>query len=135
MEIIEHYLSLLTKAIFIENILLAYFLGMCSFLGVSKKVDASIGLGFAVIFVSTITVPVNWVIQNFLLNEGALSWIPISGFDTVNLTFLRYIMYIATISAMVQLVEMILEKFSPKLYNSLGIFLPCLLYTSDAADE
>tara|TARA_B100000212_G_scaffold331537_1_gene298853 strand:- start:596 stop:1222 length:627 start_codon:yes stop_codon:yes gene_type:complete len=126
MEIIEHYLSLLTKAIFIENILLAYFLGMCSFLGVSKKVDASIGLGFAVIFVSTITVPVNWVIQNFLLNEGALSWIPISGFDTVNLTFLRYIMYIATISAMVQLVEMILEKFSPKLYNSLGIFLPLI---------
>ena len=126
MEIIEHYLSLLTKAIFIENILLAYFLGMCSFLGVSKKVDASIGLGFAVIFVSTITLPVNWVIQNFLLNEGALSWIPISGFDTVNLTFLRYIMYIATISAMVQLVEMILEKFSPKLYNSLGIFLPLI---------
>ena len=126
MEIIEHYLSLLIKAIFIENILLAYFLGMCSFLGVSKKVDASIGLGFAVIFVSTITVPVNWVIQNFLLNEGALSWIPISGFDTVNLTFLRYIMYIATISAMVQLVEMILEKFSPKLYNSLGIFLPLI---------
>jgi len=126
MEILEHYLSLLTKAIFIENILLAYFLGMCSFLGVSKKVDASIGLGFAVIFVSTITVPVNWIIKNYLLNPGALSWIPIEGIEDVNLLFLRFIMYIATISAMVQLVEMILEKFSPKLYNSLGIFLPLI---------
>ena len=122
MEILEHYLSLLTKAIFIENILLAYFLGMCSFLGVSKKVDASIGLGFAVIFVSTITVPVNWIIKKYLLNQGALSWIPIAGLEDVNLLFLRFIMYIATISAMVQLVEMILEKFSPKLYNALGIY-------------
>ena len=126
MEILEHYLSLLTKAIFIENILLAYFLGMCSFLGVSKKVDASIGLGFAVIFVSTITVPVNWIIKKYLLNQGALSWIPIPGLEDVNLLFLRFIMYIATISAMVQLVEMILEKFSPKLYNALGIFLPLI---------
>ncbi len=126
MEILEHYLSLLTKAIFIENILLAYFLGMCSFLGVSKKVDASIGLGFAVIFVSTITVPVNWIIKKYLLNQGALSWIPIAGLEDVNLLFLRFIMYIATISAMVQLVEMILEKFSPKLYNALGIFLPLI---------
>ena len=90
MEILEHYLSLLTKAIFIENILLAYFLGMCSFLGVSKKVDASIGLGFAVIFVSTITVPVNWIIKKYLLNQGALSWIPIAGLEDVNLLFLRF---------------------------------------------
>ena len=126
MEVLEHYLSLLTKAIFIENILLAYFLGMCSFLSISKNVNASIGLGIAVIFTNTLTVPINWAIKNSLLNEGALAWIPISGFDMVNLLFLRFIMYIAIIAATVQLIEMILEKFSPKLSNSLGIFLPLI---------
>ena len=119
----EHYLSLITKAVFIENILLAYFLGMCSFLAVSKKVDASIGLGFAVIFVLTITAPVNWFIYGYLLADGALTWL---GFENVNLSFLRPIVFIAVIAAMVQLVEMIIDKFSPSLYQSLGIFLPLI---------
>ena len=124
---IEHYLSIATKAIFIENILLAYFLGMCSFLSISKKVDTSIGLGLAVIVVNGITVPMNWVITNFLLNKGALSsWIPIANLDTVDLRFLKYITFIATIAAMVQLTEMILYRFSLKLYYSLGIFLPLI---------
>ena len=119
----EHYLSLITKAVFVENILLAYFLGMCSFLAVSKKVDASIGLGFAVIFVLTITAPVNWFIYSYLLGDGALTWL---GFPDVNLSFLKPIVFIAVIAAMVQLVEMIIEKFSPALYSSLGIFLPLI---------
>ena len=119
----EHYLSLITKAVFIENILLAYFLGRCSFLAVSKKVDASIGLGFAVIFVLTITAPVNWFIYGYLLADGALTWL---GFENVNLSFLRPIVFIAVIAAMVQLVEMIIDKFSPSLYQSLGIFLPLI---------
>ena len=119
----EHYLNLITKAVFIENILLAYFLGMCSFLAVSKKVDASIGLGFAVIFVLTITSPVNWFIYSFLLGDGALGWL---GFPDVNLSFLKPIVFIAVIAAMVQLVEMVIDKFSPSLYQSLGIFLPLI---------
>tara|TARA_X000001036_G_scaffold272363_1_gene252881 strand:+ start:859 stop:1467 length:609 start_codon:yes stop_codon:yes gene_type:complete len=120
---LEHYLSLITKAVFVENILLAYFLGMCSFLAVSKKVDASIGLGFAVIFVLTITAPVNWFIYGYLLADGALAWL---GFEDVNLSFLRPIVFIAVIAAMVQLVEMVIDKFSPSLYQSLGIFLPLI---------
>ena len=119
----EHYLNLITKAVFIENILLAYFLGMCSFLAVSKKVDASIGLGFAVIFVLTITSPVSWFIYSFLLGDGALGWL---GFPDVNLSFLKPIVFIAVIAAMVQLVEMVIDKFSPSLYQSLGIFLPLI---------
>ncbi len=119
----EHYLSLITKAVFVENILLAYFLGMCSFLAVSKKVDASIGLGFAVIFVLTITAPVNWFIYGYLLGDGALTWL---GFPDVNLSFLKPIVFIAVIAAMVQLVEMVIDKFSPSLYQSLGIFLPLI---------
>ncbi len=126
----EHYISILTKAIFIENILLAYFLGMCSFLAISKKVDTSIGLGFAVIFVLTITAPANWAIHNFLLKEGALSWINadfgIDGKNVIDLSFLNSIIFIAVIAAMVQLVEMTLDKFAPKLYISLGIFLPLI---------
>ncbi len=126
----EHYISILTKAIFIENILLAYFLGMCSFLAISKKVDTSIGLGFAVIFVLTITAPANWAIHNFLLKEGALSWINadfgIDGNNVIDLSFLNSIIFIAVIAAMVQLVEMTLDKFAPKLYISLGIFLPLI---------
>ena len=121
----EHYISILTKAIFIENILLAYFLGMCSFLAISKKVDTSIGLGFAVIFVLTCTAPLNWLIQQNILNEGALSWIG-PEFATVDLTFLQLLMFIAVIASFVQLVEMIIEKFSPSLYGSLGIFLPLI---------
>ena len=126
----ERYISILTKAIFIENILLAYFLGMCSFLAISKKVDTSIGLGFAVIFVLTITAPANWAIHNFLLKKGALAWINsdfgIDGTNVIDLSFLNSIIFIAVIAAMVQLVEMTLDKFAPKLYISLGIFLPLI---------
>ncbi len=119
----EHYLSLITKAVFVENILLAYFLGMCSFLAISKKVDTSIGLGFAVIFVLTITAPTNWAMNKFFLEKGALAW---AGFPDVNLSFLNFIVFISVIAAMVQLVEMIIDKFSPSLYQSLGIFLPLI---------
>lgn len=119
----EHYLSLITKAVFVENILLAYFLGMCSFLAISKKVDTSIGLGFAVTFVLTITAPANWAINRFLLSDGALSW---AGLPNVNLDFLNFIVFIAVIAAMVQLVEMVLDRFSPVLYQNLGIFLPLI---------
>ena len=126
LEILEHYLSLATKSIFIENILLAYFLGMCSFLAISKKVETSIGLGMAVIFVNGITVPLNWLIKTYLLMPGALTWTGISGMDVVDLSFLTFITFIATIAASVQLVEMLLDKFSPSLYNSLGIFLPLI---------
>ena len=126
----EHYISLLTKAIFIENILLAYFLGMCSFLAISKKVDTSIGLGFAVIFVLTITAPANWIIHNYLLKDGALVWLNpeygINGSKSIDLSFLNSIIFIAVIAAMVQLVEMTLDRFAPKLYISLGIFLPLI---------
>ncbi len=122
---IEHYLSLFLKAVFVENILLAFFLGMCSFLAVSKKVETSIGLGLAVVFVLSITTPANWFVYNYLLKEGAMSWIS-AGFVSVDLSFLGFITYIATIAAMVQLVEMILDKFSPKLYTALGIFLPLI---------
>ena len=119
----EHYISLATKAMFVENILLAYFLGMCSFLAISKKIDTSIGLGFAVVFVLTITAPANWAIHNYFLQDGALAW---AGFPDVDLSFLNFIVFIAVIAAMVQLVEMILDKFSPTLYYSLGIFLPLI---------
>ncbi len=115
--------SIAIKSVFIENILLAYFLGMCSFLAVSKKVETAIGLGFAVIFVNGITAPVNWLINYYLLSDGALAWL---GFPTVNLIFLRFITYIAVIAALVQLVEMIIDKTSPVLYASLGIFLPLI---------
>ena len=113
------------KSIFIENMIFAYFLGMCSFLAVSKKVSTAIGLGAAVIFVLTITVPVNWLLQEYVLKEGALAWAGAT-FAEVNLEFLQFIMFIAVIAAMVQLVEMIIEKFSPALYGSLGIFLPLI---------
>ncbi len=120
---LEHYISLATKAIFIENILLAYFLGMCSFLAISKRVDTSIGLGLAVTFVLTITSPVNWLIHHFFLERGALEW---AGLPRTDLSFLNYIVFIAVIAAMVQLVEMMLDRFSPKLYYNLGIFLPLI---------
>lgn len=119
------YLDLTIKSIFIQNILLANFLGMCSFLACSKKVDTAIGLGFAVIFVLTITVPANWAIHHFLLQKGALAWIS-PRFETLDLSFLNFICFIATIASMVQLVEMILDKFFPALYHALGIFLPLI---------
>lgn len=113
------------KSIFIENMIFAYFLGMCSFLAVSKKVSTAMGLGFAVIFVLGLTVPLNWLINEYILKEGALTWISAS-FETIDLSFLQLIMFIAIIAASVQLVEMVVEKFSPALYGALGIFLPLI---------
>ena len=127
MDLLIHYLSLATKSIFVENILLAFFLGMCSFLAVSKNVEASKGIGKAVIFVNGLTVPINWIIKTYLLAPGALyKWIPIESLKDVNLSFLSLICFIATIAALVQFVEMFIDKFSPSLYNSLGIFLPLI---------
>jgi len=119
----EHYLSLFVKSVFVENILLAFFLGMCSFLAVSKKVETAVGLGMAVIFVLAITTPANWFINTYLLKEGALAW---AGYPEVDLSFLGFISFIAIIAAMVQLVEMVLDKHAPKLYTALGIFLPLI---------
>jgi len=121
----QEYINLFVKSIFIDNMVFAFFLGMCSYLAVSKTVKTSLGLGVAVIFVLTITVPVNYLIQNYLLAPGALSWISPS-LAGVDLNFLSFMMFIATIASMVQLVEMVVEKFSPALYNSLGIFLPLI---------
>ncbi|WP_235269839.1 NADH:ubiquinone reductase (Na(+)-transporting) subunit E [Geoalkalibacter subterraneus] len=120
---IEEYLNIFIKAVFIENMALAFFLGMCTFLAVSKKVDTAVGLGFAVIVVQTVTVPVNNLIYRYLLREGGLSW---AGLDQVDLTFIGLICYIAVIAAIVQILEMILDKYVPKLYNALGIFLPLI---------
>ena len=117
--------NIFVKGIFIENMIFAYFLGMCSYLAVSKTVKTGVGLGFAVIFVLGITVPINYLLENYILKEGALSWIS-SDFETIDLSFLSFIMFIAIIAAMVQLVEMIVEKFSPALYGALGIFLPLI---------
>jgi Na+-transporting NADH:ubiquinone oxidoreductase subunit E len=117
--------SLGIRAIFIENMIFAYFLGMCSYLAVSKKVSTANGLGIAVIFVNGITVPMNWLVNEYMLKEGALAWLG-DTFKTVDLSFLSFIMFIAIISAIVQLVEMLVEKFSPALYGSLGIFLPLI---------
>ncbi|NJM26282.1 MAG: NADH:ubiquinone reductase (Na(+)-transporting) subunit E [Bacteroidia bacterium] len=119
-------LSLGIKSIFIDNMIFAYFLGMCSYLAVSKKVSTAIGLGAAVIFVNGITVPVNWLIQDLLLKEGALAGLLGPQFESVNLEFLQFIMFICTIAAIVQLVEMVIEKVSPALYSTLGIFLPLI---------
>ena len=118
-------INLAVRSIFVENMVFAYFLGMCSYLAVSKKVSTAVGLGLAVIFVLTITVPANWMIKEFILREGALAWMGAS-FETVDLSFLQFIMFIAIIAAMVQLVEMVIEKVSPALYGSLGIFLPLI---------
>lgn len=120
---LEHYLGIFVKSIFIENMALAFFLGMCTFMAVSKKVDTAIGLGIAVVFVQAITVPVNNLIYQHVLKEGALSWAGLTGVD---LTFLGLITYIGVIAAMVQILEMALDKFVPSLYNSLGIFLPLI---------
>ncbi len=120
---IEHLLSLALESIFINNILLALFLGMCSFLGCAKNIKTATGLGLAVIFVLTITTPVNWAINHFFLKPGALAWL---GFPNVDLSFLVFIAFIAVIASQVQLVEMLMEKFSPGLYTSLGIFLPLI---------
>lgn len=121
----EH-LELFFKSVFVDNMVFAYFLGMCSYLAVSKKVSTAVGLGAAVIFVLTITVPLNWFLDNYILQEGALAkWLG-PDFAEYDLSFLSFIMFIATIATMVQLVEIVVEKFSPALYNSLGIFLPLI---------
>lgn len=120
---LEHYLSLFVKSIFIENIALALILGMCTFLAVSRKVETAVGLGIAVVVVQTITVPVNNLIFNYVLKEGALEW---AGLKGINLDFLGLLAYIGVIAAMVQILEMTLDKFFPKLYNALGIFLPLI---------
>lgn len=120
---LEHHLSLFIKAVFIENLALGFFLGMCTFLAVSKKVSTSIGLGVAVVVVQTITVPTNNLIYNYLLREGALSW---AGLPDVDLSFLGLISYIGVIAAMVQILEMTLDRFFPALYTALGIFLPLI---------
>jgi len=121
----EHLINIFVKSIFVDNMVFAYFLGMCSYLAVSKTVKTSMGLGIAVIFVMAITVPVNYLMNKYLLLPGALSWLD-PGFADLDLSFLSFIMFIAVIASMVQLVEMVVEKFSPALYNSLGIFLPLI---------
>ena len=121
----ENLLNIFIKSIFIDNMIFAFFLGMCSYLAVSKNVKTSIGLGIAVVFVLLITIPVNFLVEHYVLKKGALSWLGKS-FAEVDLSFLTFMVFIAVIAAMVQLVEMVIEKFSPALYNSLGIFLPLI---------
>jgi len=121
----ENYLNLFIRSVFLENMVFAYFIGMCSYLAVSKSVKTATGLGIAVVFVQTITVPVNYLLENYLLKEGALKWLG-EGYADIDLSFLSFIMFIAVIAAIVQLVEMIVEKFAPALYISLGIFLPLI---------
>ena len=119
----EHYISLLITSIFIENMALAFFLGMCTFLAISKKIETAIGLGIAVVIVVLITVPVNHLIYAYLLKEGALAW---AGFPDVDLSFLGFLSYIGVIAAIVQILEMFLDKYVPALYNALGVFLPLI---------
>lgn len=119
----EHYLSLLIKAIFVENMALAFFLGMCTFIAISKKVEAALGLGIAVVVVLTVTVPINNLIYNLVLREGALAW---AGMPEVDLSFLGLLTYIGVIAAIVQIMEMVLDKYFPALYGALGVFLPLI---------
>ena len=120
---IEHYISLMVRAIFVENMALAFFLGMCTFIAISKKVQTSLGLGIAVVVVLTITVPANNLIYSYLLRDGALAW---AGLPNVDLSFLGLLSYIGVIAALVQILEMLLDKFVPALYNALGVFLPLI---------
>ena len=120
---LEHYLSLATKAIFVENMALAYFLGMCSFLAVSKQVGTAIGLGLAVIFVLTVCTPLNQLLTEALLQPGSLAWM---GYPDLDLSFLSFLTLIGTIAATVQIVEMTLDRYAPALYNALGVFLPLI---------
>lgn len=121
----QEYLSLFVRSIFVDNMVFAYFLGMCSYLAVSKNVKTAVGLGIAVVVVLTLTLPINYLLETYVLTEGALAWLhPV--FETVDLSFLSLIIFIAVIAAVVQILEMFIEKFSPALYNSLGIFLPLI---------
>ena len=119
----EHLLSIFVESVFIKNMALSFFLGMCTFLAISKKIDAAIGLGIAVIVVLGLTVPVNNLIYNYLLADGALAW---AGMPEVDLSFLGLISYIGVIAALVQIMEMVLDKYFPALYNALGVFLPLI---------
>ncbi|NBG66713.1 NADH:ubiquinone reductase (Na(+)-transporting) subunit E [Acidiluteibacter ferrifornacis] len=119
------YINIFVKSIFVENMIFAYFLGMCSYLAVSKTVKTGVGLGAAVIFVLGITVPINFLLENYILKEGAMTWMG-EEFASVDLSFLSFIMFIAVIASIVQLVEMVVEKFAPALYGALGIFLPLI---------
>ena len=121
----ENLLSIFVKSMFIDNMVFAYFFGMCSFIAVSKSVKTAMGLGLAVIFVMGVTVPLNYLLNEYLLGPGALSWLG-EGFEKVDLNFLSFIVFIAVIASFTQLVEMIVEKFAPALYNQLGIFLPLI---------
>ena len=122
----ENLLNIFVRSVFIDNMIFAYFLGMCSYLAVSKTVKTSFGLGIAVVCVLLITVPVNYLLDNFVLKAGALSWLLGESAANIDLSFLSFIMFIAVIAAIVQLVEMVVEKFAPALYNQLGIFLPLI---------
>jgi len=119
----EHLISLFVRSVFIENMALAFFLGMCTFIAISKKVETAIGLGVAVVVVQAITVPANWLIYNLLLREGALAW---AGLPEVDLSYLGLLSYIGVIAAIVQILEMTLDKYVPSLYNALGVFLPLI---------
>jgi Na+-transporting NADH:ubiquinone oxidoreductase subunit E len=121
----EDYLSTFVRSVFMENMLFAYFLGMCSFLAISKNVKTALGLGIAVTFVLVITLPINYLLENYVLKQGALNWLD-PQFDEVNLSFLSFILFIAVVASIVQLLEMIIERYLPALYNSLGIFLPLI---------
>ncbi len=122
----EHYLSLFIRAVFVENMALAFFLGMCTFLAISKKVETALGLGIAVVVVLTLTVPVNNFILHNFLDEGALAWTGIAALEQVDLRFLGLMCYIGLIAAIVQILEMVLDRYVPALYNALGIFLPLI---------
>jgi Na+-transporting NADH:ubiquinone oxidoreductase subunit E len=119
----EHYISLILQAVFVENLALAFFLGMCTFIAISKKVEAAVGLGIAVIVVLSLSVPINNLIYTYVLQDGALSW---AGLPNVNLNFLGLLTYIGVIAALVQILEMFLDRYVPVLYNALGVFLPLI---------
>jgi Na+-transporting NADH:ubiquinone oxidoreductase subunit E len=119
----ENLIGLFLNSVFVGNILLAYFLGMCSFVAVSKNFETAVGLGFAVVFVLSITAPVNWLVFRYLLAPEALSW---AGLETIDLSFLKFITFIAVIAALVQMVEMVIDRYSPVLYSALGVFLPLI---------
>ena len=119
----ENLISIFLNSVFVGNILLAYFLGMCSFLAISKNLDTATGLGFAVTFVLSITTPANWLVYHYLLAPGALAW---AGLPAIDLSFLKFIMFIAVIAAIVQALEMIIDRYSPSLYTALGVFLPLI---------
>ena len=119
----ENLINIFLDSVFVGNILLAYFLGMCSFVAISKNIDTAVGLGFAVIFVLTITAPVNWLIYRFLLAPGALEW---AGLPEIDLSYMKFIMFIAVIAAIVQALELLIDRFSAALYAGLGVFLPLI---------